>query len=474
MMNGGRRSLLRRAAGAGAALLLGACRPEPKGPAVGADGPFTDAALRLDLRHSMREGADAFELVRLSAQPKWGGRIDRLHEPPDWGDYRLSLHDARGEMLLFRTGFDSPLGGASDAATTTLSLRVPMPRKSLRAVIEKRRVQNTFSAVWNSAIDPALTPSAAPSSSAAPRIEPLLVSGAAPEKVDIAFMADGYAQSEYGKFVADALRVMGYLFSVQPFSLRMRDFNVYSVFTPSTQSGVADRHLGVQKQSAFGTTYLGGTAERTLAVMNTAALHDAASLTPYDFVLVLANARRYGGSAYFGGPAVVAVDSAAAKYLTVHEFAHAFAGLAEEYYIPTADGPAYRGNIEPWNSNVSLAANARKWKDASGAEPRPAAWNKVEYDRRFSEYVADYVALRSKGADEAAIEKLMGNERERQSTLLRTGGNSRHVGLFEGAHGYSRGIYRSEVDCIMFSLQSEYFCSACASAIDRMIDYHCK
>jgi len=473
-MNSPRRSALKLGGAAGAALFLSACRPKPTGPAVGADGPFTDAALRLDLRHSMREGTDTFELVRLFAQAKWGGRVDRLDEPPDWGDYRLSLHDPRAETLLFRTGFDSPLGAALDAATTQLSLRVPMPRKALRAVIEKRRAQNTFSPVWNISIDPAVTQIGPPASSITSRMEPLLASGPAASKVDIVLMAEGYAHTEYGKFVADALRVMGYLFSVQPFSQRMRDFNVYSVFVPSPQSGVADRHLRVQKESAFGSTYLSGTAERTLAVMNNAALHDAASVTPYDFTLVLANARRYGGSAHFGGPAVVAVDSAAAKYLTLHEFAHTFAGLAEEYYLPAAEGPVYRGNMQPWNPNVTLAAGAPKWKDASGAEPRLAGWNKVEYDKRFVEYVGRYEALRSKGAGEAAIEKLMLDERERLGAILRRSGNPRHVGLFEGAHGYSQGVYRSEVDCIMFSLQSEYFCSACAAAIDRMIDYHCK
>lgn len=472
-MNTRRRSALKHAAVAGTALLLGACRPKPKGSAVGDDGPFTDAALRLDLRHSMREGADAFELLRLAVQPKWGGRIDRLGEAPDWGDYRLSLHDPRSDALLCRSGFESPLGAASDAAVTHFSMRVPMPRNAVRAVIEKRRVQNTFSPVWKSVIDPPVIPIDASPSNVKTRMEPLLISGPAGSKVDIALMAEGYAQAEYGKFVADSMRVMGYLFSVQPFSLRMRDFNVYSVFVPSAQSGVADRHLGVQKESAFSSSYMSGSAERTLAVGNNAALHEAAAVTPHDFILVLANARRYGGSAHFGGPAVVAVDSGAARYLALHEFAHVFAGLAEEYYVPTADGPAYRGNIEPWNPNVTLAAGLPKWKDASGAGPRRAAWNKAEYEKHFAEYVVKYEALRSKGADEAAIEKLMGDERERQSAILRSSGNSRHVGLFEGAHGYSQGVYRSEADCIMFSLQSEYFCSACAAAIDRMIDYHC-
>jgi hypothetical protein len=33
-------------------------------------------------------------------------------------------------------------------------------------------------------------------------------------------------------------------------------------------------------------------------------------------------------------------------------------------------------------------------------------------------------------------------------------------------------MFRAEVDCIMFSLQTRYFCSACAAAIERMIGAH--
>ena len=50
----------------------------------------------------------------------------------------------------------------------------------------------------------------------------------------------------------------------------------------------------------------------------------------------------------------------------------------------------------------------------------------------------------------------------------------RKVGIFEGANGYAKGVFRSEVDCIMFSLQTDYFCAACSAAIERMIDEHCR
>ncbi|HET7158130.1 MAG TPA: M64 family metallopeptidase, partial [Burkholderiales bacterium] len=100
-------------------------------------------------------------------------------------------------------------------------------------------------------------------------------------------------------------------------------------------------------------------------------------------------------------------------------------------------------------------------------------WNQATYDRHFAEYVRRYAALRNARADERSIEQLMKTEALRQTELLAKNKSLRTVGLFEGAHGYATGIYRSEVDCIMFSLQSDYFCSACSQAIARMISAHC-
>jgi hypothetical protein len=299
-------------------------------------------------------------------------------------------------------------------------------------------------------------------------------SGAPETKVDIAILGDGYREAEYAKFADDAARAAGYLFSVEPLQSRRGDFNVHSVFAASAESGVTDSYLGLKKDTAVRCAYGSGEAERTLVAEDNRALREIASAVPYDFLLILANARRYGGSAYFGGPAVVAIDSAAARYLVIHELAHAMAGLADEYYIAVADGPAYRGNIEPWQPNVTIVPERAKWSNLLAEAPRPTPWNKTEYDRRFAAYVQRYNRLREAGAGEAVVEKLMQEEKARQAALLARNGNPRRPGCFEGANGYARGMFRSGVDCIMFSLQTQYFCPACAAAVERTIDEHCR
>jgi hypothetical protein len=191
-------------------------------------------------------------------------------------------------------------------------------------------------------------------------------------------------------------------------------------------------------------------------------------------MLILANSRRYGGSACFGAPAVVAIDSAAARYLVLHEFAHVIGGLADEYYVPNRSGPVYRGNIEPWNPNVTIDLEGSKWRSPSATgTARPTPWNKRAYELRFSRYVERYEQLRSAHAEEAEIDRLMHEFSRTAAALLGGPDRAREVGRFEGANGYAKGYYRAEVDCIMFSLQTHTFCSACSAAITAMIDAHC-
>jgi hypothetical protein len=391
---------------------------------------------------------------------------------PDWGDYRLLVTDAADGTLLFRTGFDSTASPSAEAATTALSVRLPTPSRVVDVSIEKRRPGGLFQAIWRSPLDPGDAAIDRGPRRLDVRTEAIVLNGEPHRKVDVAILAEGYTEANFAKFQSDAQRAAGALFSVDPFAARKRDFNVHTVFVGSEESGATDPYLGLRRRTAFGSAYGTGEAERTLAVHDLHALHEAASAVPYDFLLVLVNARRYGGSAYFGGPAVVAADSANAKYLVVHEFAHVMAGLADEYYIASSDGPTYRGNVEPWHPNVTLSPRQSKWTvdEATGARPTP--WNKVEYDRFFAGYVKRYSRLRDAHADESTVERLMSAARERQATLLGKAGMRRQAGYFEGAAGYAKGAFRSEVDCIMFSLQTDYFCRACAAAIERMIDVH--
>ena len=464
-----RRSVLAGGAAAALSLVLPACKPEStanggSGAArsTTAKAPPRADGLRIDLRHTVRAGEESFEIVNARGEPAPSTRA----EAPDWGDYRFTVVDKASGAVRSRSGFESNIAASAAAAATELSVRCALPAAPFAITLEKRRAGDVFQTLLHASFDPAAAAIDRTPATLSPRVDTVVSNGDARQKVDLAIVGDGYTDDQHAKFIDDAKRASGYLFAVEPFKSRARDFNVHAIFLPSAESGISDAYLGVRKNTALHCAYGSGEAERTLAVGAERRMRDAASAVPYDALLVLANSRRYGGSAYYGGPAVVAIDSAFARYLVVHELAHALAGLAEEYYIPDGNGPAYRGNVEPWYPNVTTTLHTDKWRVP---EREAVDWNKPEYDRIFGAYVKRYAALRASGAGEAAIEKLMAEAQQRQAVLLR---QTRDVGLFEGANGYSRGMYRSEADCIMFSLQTRYYCAACAAAIGRAIDTH--
>ena len=48
------------------------------------------------------------------------------------------------------------------------------------------------------------------------------------------------------------------------------------------------------------------------------------------------------------------------------------------------------------------------------------------------------------------------------------------VGAFEGAGYLAKGLYRPEVDCIMFSRNRNDFCKVCSESIEKMIAWYVK
>ena len=48
------------------------------------------------------------------------------------------------------------------------------------------------------------------------------------------------------------------------------------------------------------------------------------------------------------------------------------------------------------------------------------------------------------------------------------------VGAFEGASYESKGLYRPEADCIMFTRDRVGFCRVCRRAIQRIINFYAR
>src|SRR2546430_10381367 len=207
------------------------------------------------------------------------------------------------------------------------------------------------------------------------------------KKVDLLLLGDGYTAREIPKFIADARRLIGILFSSSPFKEHRSDFNVWGLCPPASQSGSARLSPGIYRDSL--STYEAFGSERYILSFDNQRLRNVAQFAPYEFIEILANGRTYGGGGIFNLYSTVAVDNAFANYVFVHEFGHHFAGLADEYYTsPVAYAPATE-RIEPWELNATaLLDPARlKWKDLVLPDtPIPTPWNKEAYEQSSREY----------------------------------------------------------------------------------------
>jgi hypothetical protein len=300
-------------------------------------------------------------------------------------------------------------------------------------------------------------------------------SGDPASKVDLLIVGDGYTAQERPKFERDARRLVDALFATSPFKERRADFNVWGLCPPAEESGIARPSAGIHRRSPVGATYDAFGSERYLLTFDNRTFRDVASFAPYDVVEILANGQAYGGGGIFGQYATVAAGSVWAPYVSVHEFGHHFAALADEYYtsdvayVPAAD------RAEPWEPNVTALEDpaALKWKDlVTPATPLPTPWNKEAFETHSREIQVKRRAIRAQRRPEADMDALFRSQQAEETQMLGAERHAGAVGAFEGAMYEARGYYRPQADCIMFTRDKVPFCAVCRRAITRVIDLY--
>jgi IgA peptidase M64/PKD domain-containing protein/putative Ig domain-containing protein/Big-like domain-containing protein/flagellar hook capping protein FlgD len=200
--------------------------------------------------------------------------------------------------------------------------------------------------------------------SAAVPVTTILNNGPTSNRIDIAYVGDGYLQSELPMYAINAQSNLDALLSQEPFAGYRTFFNAHRVDVVSNESGVDnDPVLGITRDTALNMGfYCGGTA-RLLCVDFQKANQFASAAPAADLVFALANSTTYGGSGYTRLAAISGGNLAAAE-IGVHETGHSLGGLADEYEY---DGPAVYTGAEPQEPNVStlpapsMAASGAKW-----------------------------------------------------------------------------------------------------------------
>lgn len=446
---------------------------------------FTDATMRVDYVHSGGLGQEIVALERVVSDGPWPGSRTRLVDDLNLGKYLFEVIDRATNRTIYSRGFASVYGEWETTAefrrmhrSFTESLRFPWPKSPVQVVLKKRDRDNSFHEFWSTVVDP--------NSRFVNRADPprtgtvwtLFESGPAAQKVDILLISEGYTAAQMSKFHADAKRLVDALFAVEPFLSRKSDFNVRGLDLPSAQSGVNRPHVGSFRRTPISAEYNIFDSERYVLTLDNRALRDAAASAPYEFIEILVNEQQYGGGGIFNDQATSAVDTGFAEYVFIHEFGHHFAGLADEYY--TSDVAYETGAAdqpEPWERNITALKDPKelKWRDlVDPGTPLPTPWDKEAYETKSREVQARRRDLRAKGVPEAEIDKHFREQMAWDSKFLSSMKYSGKVGAFEGAGYETKGLYRPESDCIMFTRDPVGFCRVCRRSIGSIIDQYAK
>ena len=447
------------------------------------DEHFIDKTMRVDYFHSGGRGTEIVALDRVVSDGPWAGSRTRLVDDLNLGKYLFEVLDRRTNRVIYSRGFASIYGEWETTPesrevhrTFHESLRFPWPRRPVQVVLKVRDAENSFHEIWSTVVDPDsrfVNPADRPP---AGEVWPLFTSGPPAEKVDLLILGEGYTEDERGKFRADATRLTEALFEEEPFRSRRDDFNVWGIDLPSAASGVSRPRAGQFRRTPLSAEYNVFDSERYLLTYDNRALRDAASAAPYEFIEILVNEEQYGGGGIFNFQATAAAGTGFAEYVFIHEFGHHFAGLADEYYtsdVAYETGASY--HPEPWEPNVTALHDPGdlKWGDLVAPDtPLPTPWDKEAFEAASTAAQRERRDLRAAGAPETEMDRLFTAQMERETALLASMPHAGKVGAFEGASYEPAGLYRPEIDCIMFTRNPVGFCRVCRRAISRVIDQY--
>jgi IgA Peptidase M64. len=444
---------------------------------------FQDKTMRLDYYHTGSAKDEVFAVDKALSDGIWSGSRKILIDKLELGPYFFEVIDKETKTLLYSRGFASIFGEwqstpEADKVKGTFheSLRFPWPSKPVTIIIKKRNAENKFAEIWHTDIDPANRQVIPAERIHNEKVDIIAENGPASEKLDIVILGDGYSTSEMEKFRNDAKRMSNALLTTEPFKSQNKNINIRAVETPALQSGVNKPHHGVFKRSPLSVSYSTFDSERYALTFDNKTVRDVASAVPYDFMVILINERTYGGGGIYNLYTTVAADNKFSEYIMVHEMGHHMAALADEYYTSAVAYEVPKITVEPWETNVTALfdKNNLKWKDLVDAEtPVPTPWEKKAFDTFGYSIQKERDSIRANHLPETVMEDLFVRQMNKENEFFSTEKYKDKVGAFEGANYNQTGMYRPQLDCIMYT-RHNVFCKVCQRSIVNVIQQYSK
>lgn len=459
---------------------------------------FINQTMRIDYFHIGDATSELVTVDHIYQYGIWAGSMKNLIDEFNNGAYYYKVYDLVSGKLIFSRGFDSYFKEyqTSDEASKGIkrtyheSAIIPFPKNKIKFVLEKRDKQNNLNKVFSTEIDPAdlyIIKDAVKDK--AVKVYKNHFSGDPHVKVDVVILSDGYTASEQKKFEKDLKRFTNVFLSQEPYKSQKNKFNIYGVFKASEESGIDEPGANIYKNTTLGTTFYSLGSERYVLTEENKIMRDLAAHVPYDAIYIMCNSARYGGGGIYNFYCTFTSDNQFSNYIFLHEFGHSFGGLADEYYTSdVAYNEFYPQGQEPVEPNITrlLDENNLKWKNlvTHGIE-LPTPWEKENYDktdyawqkerREMNKRIAELKRNKAPQKEiDAAQNEYNIKDKSHSDEVDKYLMNSKYwnkVGAFEGAGYSAKGMYRSMLDCLMFSKGTKPFCKVCEEHVRKVIKH---
>ncbi|MBR1850352.1 MAG: hypothetical protein IJ789_03160 [Bacteroidales bacterium] len=400
---------------------------------------FDGRTLRVDYIRRGNAAGDTIELSRfVEKSTAWSGSRTTLIDPFDNGDYRVSMIDVESGRTVYTKCYNTLFREYRDTYEAKHQSRefeevvnLPWPQAKTLIVFEKRDDRQRFVKQASFVFSPRETAVEHVQQSA--QVRDLLLNGPSERKVDIVIVPEGYGPNDDRRMRDDLRRFADYIFGHAPFASRHTDFNVRGLLLLGDEEGVSNPALGRKVESALGSTYGVFGSDRYLMTFNLFRLHDLLDAVPFDYIVIMVGADKYGGGAIYNFYATVSTDRMAPLILT-HELGHSIGGLADEYVDPDLSyNSIHSSRFEPLEPNITAL---------------------IDFGAKWRNLVAAGVPIPTPDND----------------TLPPT--QCGPVGCYEGAGYQATGIFRPTMHCMMRDYAP--YCPVCSQRMNDIFDLYTK
>jgi hypothetical protein len=398
---------------------------------------FTSERLRYD--YGIMGTADTTKMIDYNfyRESSWGGSLLNLIDTMRYGDFMLEVHDSVSDRLLYSRGYSTLFNEwkTIDEAITKErlfleSIVMPFPKNTIKISLLERDYNVQFTPIHSTYLNPVNKLIETKSSPINVDIKKMINNGPPASKVDIVILSEGYTAEQKYKFFNDAERFKSVFFRWKPYDELSRHINIYAVFSESDETGTDIPTDSLWVSTTLNSHFNTFNTERYLTTEDIYRVRDLLADVPYDQICILVNTNQYGGGGIYNYFTLFTSDHKDSEFLFQHEFGHAFAALADEYFTSeVAYNEMFNLEKEPYQPNITTL---------------------IDFGSKWKNMVPDTVPVPTPNI-------------QRYSGV---------VGVFEGA-GYSAvGIYRPYYNCSMKSVTPNAFCPVCRKAIKQMILFY--